>query len=321
MKLKKMVNVIFASMLVAVMLAAAVSARVVIDFSKNDYVLGDIGGQGDMEVINDGDRRVVFVECTDGYDPADDPDGTNTKGDLYASVTDFEDYGLDADVYKWMKIRVKNESAAPFFEFHFSSPSKGFNVETSVNLDITPNSDYTEYVFNVPEQSEKYYPKRPADVTDPNNWPDHWQGMINAFRLDFMYYDESGGHARTGDKMYVEYIAFFETKEAAESFVFTPARTTAQIAQEQAEKDAARAEALAAAEAAANADNPAEAADNNNNNSGGEDAAANEAAITTTTASSSSGEDSNNMIMWIVIGAAGVAVVIIIIVVMTGKKK
>jgi len=325
MKLKKICSVIFASAFVSIMLTTAVSARVIIDFSKNDYVMDSIGGQGEMEVISDGDKRVVFAECTDGYDPDVDPDSTN--GDLYASITDFEDYGLDADALKWMKISVKNESNAPYFEFHFASPTSGYHVATSVNLEIEPNNGgYKEYVYNVPEQSKKYYPKRPENM--PAEWEDHWQGIISGFRVDFMYYDESGGHARTGDKIYIEYIGFFETEEAANSFVFTPVRTTAQIAQEQAEKDAAHAEALAVAEAALaadNADDSNEAANANDNaaNDGeavNADAADTNEDITTSSSVNRDEETGGNMIMWIAIGA-GVIVLIIIIAVVATKKK
>ena len=287
---KSGISSILSFIIIAIMLSSLLSFSVsaanpiVFDFSKynnvEDILSGSTGGNGEFAILKDGDKWVLFAECVDGYAAEDDPDGKNTKGDLYATILDFGSYEVDADVYQWMKIGVKNQSAAPCFEFHFDAPSKGYNVETSVNLDINPNSDYTAYVYNVTEQCKKYYPKRAADVGDPNVYPDHWHGVLNGFRLDFMYYEESGGHAKTGDKIYVEYIAFFDSEQAANDYVFTPARTAVQAeeaiqaaAAEQAEKaaaskaaaEAAAAERAAAAEAAAAEKAAAEAAEDEKN--------------------------------------------------------
>ena len=309
--------------IIAVMLCGALSFGVsaanpiIIDFSKYDYVediLGSAtGGQGEFEIKADGARIILFAECIDGYDPADDPDGTGTKGDLYATINDFEDLQVDASVYQWLKMSVKNESAAPHFEFHFSAPSRGYHVETSVTLDINPNSDYTSYIFNVPEMSKKYYPKRAADVDDPDNWPDHWQGVLNGFRLDFMYYEESGGRAKTDDKIYIEYIGFFDSEQAAKDFVFAPAKTAVPAAEE-APPPAAETPAAGADDNAGDNDNPdapdaaneepGDANNNNNNNNTQDDS------------------DGANTTMIIIIAVAAVAVIaIVVIVIMKGKGK
>ena len=318
------ISKIMAFMLVAAVLCGifsfSVSAAnpIVIDFSKyndvEDVLDSSSGGQGDFSIVADGDHWVLFAECTDGYDPADDPEGTGTKGDLYTSVSNFDALGVDGDTYQWIALGIKNPSNAPGFEIHFSSPTKGYNVETSVTFDINPNSDYTKYVYNVTEQCKKYYPKRAADVEDPNVYPDHWHGAINQLRLDFMYYDESGGHARTGDKIYVEYIAFFDSEKAANDFAYTPARTAAAV---KAEKDAAAAAKEAEKKTEAPTAAPATAAPAEPDTTAAADG------DTTTTAASSSSEDSssNNMMIIIIIAAAAVVVIIIIIVVVAGKGK
>ena len=321
---------IISFLMIAVMLCGiftfSVSAAnpVVIDFSKYDFeddILTSMGGQGDFSMKADGDRWVLLVECNDGYDPDGDPDGTGAKGDIYATIIGFKDLDVDADTYQWMKLGVRNESNAPHFEFHFESPTKGFHVESSVTLDIDPNSDYKSYVYNVTDMCKKYYPKRPADVENPDVYPDHWHGHITSFRLDFMYYEESGGHARTGDKIYVEYVAFFDSKQAANDFVFTPARTVTKINEEKAEK-AAAAEAAKAEETPATED-PAikiaaviAAAENKDANK--TPAEEND----TTTASSSTSNDSDNMLLMIVIAAIAVVVIVVIVIFVTkGKKK
>jgi len=320
-KISKIISfaVIAAMLCGALSFGAAAAGPIVIDFSKYDYaddILGSsTGGQGEFEIKHDGDRVVLFAICVDGYDPDDDPDGTGTQGDLYATINDFGDLQVDASAYKWMKMSVKNESAAPHFEFHFDSPSRGYHVETSVTLDINPNSDYTAYVFNIPEMSKKYYPKRPADVDDPDNWPDHWQGVLNGFRLDFMYYEESGGHAKTDDKIYIEYIAFFDSEQAANDFAFTPARTAASI---NAAKEAAAAAAEPEAEAPPAETNAAETPPDAGDNV---DDAAESAPDPTTAASSSSSEGGNTAMIIIIIVAAVAVVAIIVIVVLKGKGK
>jgi len=206
---------------------SAAASPIVVDFSKYENI-DDIATakapDGDYKLVQDGPRYVIMAECIAGYVAAEDTDGKSTKGDPNIQLLNFKDLGLNADTYKWMRMSVKNESAAPGFEVHFSSPTKGLSVATSITFDIKPNSDYTTYIYNVSEWCEKYYPKRAADVDDPNVYTDHWNGLIDVFRLDFMYYEESGGHAKTGDKLYIEYIAFFDSEQAAKDFVFVPAR-------------------------------------------------------------------------------------------------
>ncbi|MCL2814079.1 MAG: hypothetical protein FWD23_05715 [Oscillospiraceae bacterium] len=290
---------------------------VVIDFSKYDWA-DDVfdsasGGDGEFEAKADGDKWVIFAECVSGYEPDDDPEGTGTKGDLYTSITGFGDLGVDADVYQWIALGIKNPSDAPGFEIHFSSPTKGYHVESSITFDINPKSDYTKYVYNMTDQCKKYYPKRPADVGDPDVYPDHWHGAIDQFRLDFMYYEESGGHAKTGDTIYLEYIAFFDSEQAANDFVFAPARTAASI---QAAKDEA-----AAAKAAETTEAPAPPPETKAPEAETEAPAPAEGE-TTAAASSSDGEDSNNMMLIIIIAAAAaVVVIIIVVVIVSGKGK
>ncbi|MCL2159344.1 MAG: hypothetical protein FWH48_08055 [Oscillospiraceae bacterium] len=201
------------------------TTAIVIDFSSYediDEIAMAMAADGEYSLVADGTRFVLLAECIAGYDPADDPDGKSTAGDPNIQLVGFADLGVDATTYKWMKMSLKNESEAPGFEVHYASPTKGLSVETSITFDIDPESGYKNYVYNVPEAGEKYYPKRPENVEDPDVYPDHWNGLISTFRLDFMYYEESGGHARTGDKLYIEYIAFFESEQEALNFVFVP---------------------------------------------------------------------------------------------------
>ena len=301
--MSKKASKILSFAVIAVMLCGALSVGaaaanpIVIDFSEYDQVTDILssakGGDGEFDVVKDGGKFVLFAECVDGYDPGDDPDGAGTKGDLYSEVVGFADLNVDADSYQWMKISLKNESAAPGFEIHFSSPTKDYNVETSVTFDITPNSGYTSYVYNVTDACKKYYPKRPADVGDPNVYPDHWRGHINKLRLDFMYYEESGGRAKTGDKIYIEYIAFFDSEQAAKDFTFAPARSE--------EPPPAPAE----------AEPPPAAAEEND-----------AGAAAPTDAPSSESESGGSTVAIIIIAVAAVAVIaVVVIIVMKGKGK
>ncbi|MCL2772612.1 MAG: hypothetical protein FWD71_04600 [Oscillospiraceae bacterium] len=325
--MKKMSKV-FTIAIIAIMLCPmlnfgvfAAADPIVIDFSKYDYVEdvldSSTGGDGEFDIVNDGDKRVLYAECTDGYDPADDPDGTSTKGDLYSPITNFADLNVNADTYQWIKFGLKNESAAPGFEVHFSAPDMGigFSVSTSITFDINPNSGYTDYVFNVTDQCKKYYPKRAADVDDPNVYPDYWHGLIDQLRLDFMYYEESGGHAKTGDKMEIEYIAFFDSEAAANAWTYTPARTAAQY---DAEKAAAAAATTLATTLAPTTQQITDAQTNAGDISGA--ASADTSGAPDTTAASSSGS-SGNAVLWIIIAVAAVIVIVIIVVLVTRKKK
>ncbi|MCL2099904.1 MAG: hypothetical protein FWH24_05675 [Oscillospiraceae bacterium] len=254
---KKISFVICAAVICAMMFTiTAAASTVVVDFSKNDFVMGGISN-AESDYINDDGKRVLFVHVTDGFDPDEDDPGS-IKGDPNGGIEDFESYGVDGDVHKYMAASIKNESGAPFFEIHFASPSSRYAVATSVNFGIEPNSGYTKYVWNIEEWYERYYPKRDADhpqggTSDP--FFNHWSGIIDQLRLDFMYYTEPGGQARTDDKIYLEYIAFFETEAAANDFPFTPARPPDSIEADRIAREEA------AAEAAANAPEPEAAVD------------------------------------------------------------
>ena len=326
MRFKKITaGIICAAMLFSLLAVSAAAAPIIVDFSANDFVMGGIGN-AEHDYINDGDRRVLFVEVTDGFDPEVDDEGS-TKGDPNGSIDDFAAYDLDGDRYKYMVASIKNESGAPFFEIHFSSPSSGYAVATSVNFGIEPNSDYTKYIWSVEEWYERYYPKRSADhpqggTDDP--FFNHWSGHINQLRLDFMYYTEPGGQARTGDKIYVEYIAFVETLEEAEAFTFRPARTPASIEEA---REAAQAERDAAAEAAQQEEQEEAAAQEPEADGASDDEAApapeaadDNPAANNNNDSASSDESGGNTVIIIVIVAV-VIVAVVIIAVITSKKK
>jgi len=249
-KTKKSVMAVgFTLIIIAVLTFTVIAAErpVVIDFSRDDWVMNDINADAIMDIVNIDGRRVIRVEVINGAD-LDDP--TDNSGDPNATVRYFaDDYQLDGDTHQWIRISYMNRSDAPYFEFHFASPTQGMHVSTSFNVDIQPQSAWSYTVAHVPTELERFFPKRPEDVTDPDNFVNHWGGLISGLRLDFMYYEEPGGRAREGDVIYVEYIAFFDTEEAARAFEFTPIRTVEAIEQEAAEREAAREEARLAAEA------------------------------------------------------------------------
>lgn len=325
MNMKKIGSwVICAVLLISLLVPATVgtvsaNARpIVIDFSRNDFVMNNISADATMDVVNADGRRVIRVEIVNGADPDDPDDGA---GDPHATVADFEDYELDGDVYQWVRISYRNVSNAPWFEFHFASPTRGFHISTSFNVAIEPNSGWTYSVANVLTNLEHDFPKRPADA-DTDEWVNHWAGHINNLRLDFMYYEEPGGRARTGDVIYVEYIAFFDSEEAARAFQFTPTRTVEQIEQDAAEREAAREAALQEAEAAAAEDTAQDAAagddgDDDDTADSGETGAE----TPTTTAAGNDDSDGVNPIIFIIIAVVAVAIIIIIVVTASKNKK
>ena len=318
-----MLSAMFAAM-GAGMTVGAAARPIVIDFSRDDWVMNDPNADAIIDIVNIDGRRVIRVEIVQGAD-LDDPE--NSGGDGNATVADFADYELDADVYQWIRVSYRNLSDAPYFEFHFASPTSGFAVATSFNIDIQPQSAWSYTVAHVPTELERFFPKRPEDVPDPYNFVNHWAGMISNLRLDFMYYEEPGGRARLGDVMYVEYIAFFDSEEAARAFEFTPARTVEAIEQAEAEREAEREAARQAAEEErlAREQAAAEAAAQQQEAEGGDDddtAATDDDVAPTTTAPPAANDDDGGLPVGAIIGIiAGVVVVVCIIIVVATKKK
>jgi hypothetical protein len=161
-------------------------------------------------------KWVFFEECDNGT-----VDASDSLGDTYVSI-DVSENPIDAATYQWLRISIRNLSDLPKFEFHYGGDFEGIVAKACTHINIsTKDTEYKSYIINIPETNKATFPVHPAiDLAEDSNW----QGNISTFRLDFGYLEESGGHAKNGDKMYLEYVAFFDSQAAAEGFVFTPER-------------------------------------------------------------------------------------------------
>lgn len=141
----------------------------------------------------------------------------NAKGDVYAHVS--LDTPFDGDKYQWIKIRIRNRSDAEVFEFHFASTATDDSVTaaTCTHFPISAkDSEYKEYIFNIQE-----YNMASQNVNeDVKLEKSVWSGDISIVRFDFMWVAEPSGQVPTGSEMDVQYIGFFDSKEAAEAHEF-----------------------------------------------------------------------------------------------------
>lgn len=277
----------------------AAADPIVMDFSTDPDAFQGISADGNWSYVNDGDKRVLFEECINGADPND---ATSATGDVYGSV--LFDPTIDAATYKWLKIGLKNESPYTTFEFHYGGDMHGIAAEACTHFPISANdTDYKTYVINIPESTIATYPVHPA--IDFTNVSVFWEGKINEFRMDFAYDVEPGGRVAEGTKMYVEYIAFFDSKEAADAWTYTPAGGPV-------EETTAAATTEAPAATAAVTETPAATNDGS--------AAATDGSAAATTAAAEDGSSSST---GIIIGGVAAAVVVIIIIaaVVSSKKK
>ncbi|MBE6689343.1 MAG: S-layer homology domain-containing protein [Ruminococcaceae bacterium] len=120
--------------------------------------------------------------------------------------------------YEWIKLRIKNLSDAPVFEFHFASTATGDKVTASscTHFPIsTKDSSYKEYIFNIKEHNLASQNIN-NDVKLENST---WDGTVSQVRFDCMWIAEPSGQVPKGSVMEIDYIGFFETKEDAEGFV------------------------------------------------------------------------------------------------------
>lgn len=311
--MKKISIFIISAMLLSMLAAFSVSAAgdpgMIIDFSDNP-ILESVSGDMDYNFINDGDARVMEV-ISMNYDDAENKGGDPNN---QFKTEDFIGDGatLDADKYQWMKIELKNFTEATKFEMHFGGDKIGIAAECCTHFDISANdTEYKTYIINIKDQNKLTFPVHQGTkydgtqyTNDFTKWEDTscWTGNINIVRFDYAYVREPGGMIPNGTIMNVKYAAFFETKEDAEAWTYTPVKTAADY---QPKETVAPTTTEAPATTVA-ADTTVDETTQNNE---------------TTTGSNDSADGGNNMIIWIIIAAAAIIVIVVIIVVVSSKGK
>ncbi|NLK38703.1 MAG: hypothetical protein GX303_00440, partial [Clostridiales bacterium] len=112
-------------------------------------------------------------------------------------------YGLNADVHialaQYVKFRIKNETASEEFEMWYHPEINNTSMPGSFRMPIsTKDTEYKEYIFKM------------TDCVASGMYVRN----LGTLRIDFA----EAPRPATGEKFYIDYIAFFATQEEAEHF-------------------------------------------------------------------------------------------------------
>ncbi len=154
---------------------------------------------GKQNAVFGADAKNLVFTYEDDYAIATVKKGVSDGGsaDNYVTLKT----SLSAASYPWVKLRIRNLSTAQKFEMYFSNNGSTSGM-TRALFDITSSdSEFKEYIFNI------------------NNASASWTGTISHLRFDFMYKDGTYGNMPTGSQMYIDYIGFFPSEEAARNHV------------------------------------------------------------------------------------------------------
>ena len=122
----------------------------------------------------------------------------------------------DVSAIQWAKVRVKNTSPATAIELFAKTDGDGHGLSgpECTHIYMVPNTEeWMTYIVYLPNAN--IYTSTNIKGTALDAW--NWQGMCDGIRLDPMWQGADGDMA-DGDTIQIDYIAFFETKEAAENF-------------------------------------------------------------------------------------------------------
>ncbi|NLK38855.1 MAG: hypothetical protein GX303_01220 [Clostridiales bacterium] len=185
--------------------AAAPTADHVIDFSKESVVnsLTNITRAAflhDTDELSTGSLNIMAT----GNDPYAI---LNTKT-MFSSTG-----GIDGNQYQWIVVNIKNLSNADYFELHYAIDDGSFTKATTTQFPIDKNSDtWKTYIAHLPTANlEGAARANMFTKARPSTWK---TGKITSLRLDAMYSPSGIG---LGDEMFIEYIAFYPTKAAAQA--------------------------------------------------------------------------------------------------------
>ena len=165
------------------------------DFGKEGFNCRD-----DADVVYEiGDDSAVF---------------TAKGGDPYTYIDTEID---DVETIKWVKIRIKNPSPSIAVELFAATEGDNFGLSgpECTHIDILPNVDeYISYIAYLPNANIYTVREHKGDegVAEITEW--NWKGECRFIRLDPMW-KATSGEMSDGDSVEIDYIAFFDSKEAA----------------------------------------------------------------------------------------------------------
>lgn len=180
----------------------------IIDFTDSDILDPEYGVFNSASSVEyDADLGYLHIVSQNGPDA-----GGNGDPNMLFNLD-----RLDADRYCWMKIKLRNYSEVTRFQLHFGDTSVTAASNTLFEIS-TQDAEFKTYVINLKQANEATFPISSAysNIGDPE--ASLWTGEISYFRLDFLFIDFPGGQVPTGSEMDVEYVAFFDSEEAANAF-------------------------------------------------------------------------------------------------------
>ena len=175
-------------------------------------------------------------------------DGSSSIGDMFFYVNEIAEADMEASDYPYIAVNLMNPSDASEFEAHFSTSLHSISGSTVFHFDIdTEMTEYKTFICNIPEQNVINVNRINGPdgicaelgstaniVPEMEEGGSFWEGSVTQFRIDGTYRGGASGESIEGDTLYIGWIAFFETKEAAENYagpdhsvVKTPAPTEA----------------------------------------------------------------------------------------------
>ncbi|MGN1346852.1 MAG: hypothetical protein ACI4V1_08695 [Eubacteriales bacterium] len=208
--MKKALTMLLAALMTASTMAIAASAAdptILWDFNSDEEIASIMSGANSVSYFGD---TIDDVECFEFIASGNDPYVTvNTPADSVDDVL-------------WAKARVKNPSYATAIELFGATNGRGLTGSECTHIDIVPESDqwYT-YLIYIPDENVRTvnaYKDPQYAITEP-----YWEGTVESIRLDPMWREgddgsDAGGNMAGGENIYIDYIAFFPTKEDALAF-------------------------------------------------------------------------------------------------------
>ncbi len=185
--------------------AAEVEPTLLWDFNSDEAMNDVLGGANAMSFFGD---TIDGVECYEFLASGNDP---------YVPVNMSVD---SVDDIVWAKARVKNPSYATAIELFGATNGRALSGPECTHIDVKSEDEgwYT-YLIYIPEENVKTANAfKGASLTET-----YWEGSVEYIRLDAMWREgddgsDSGGNMAGGESIYIDYIAFFPTKEAALAF-------------------------------------------------------------------------------------------------------
>ncbi|MBR5313695.1 MAG: hypothetical protein IKU40_12540, partial [Clostridia bacterium] len=177
------------------------------DFNSDEAMNDVLGGANALSFFGD---TIDGVECYEFLASGNDP---------YVPVNMTAD---NVEDIFWAKARVKNPSYATAIELFGATNGRSLSGPECTHIDVKSEDEgwYT-YLIYIPEENVRTanaYKNLTAPLEET-----YWAGTVEYIRLDAMWREgddgsDSGGNMEGGESIFIDYIAFFPTKEDALAF-------------------------------------------------------------------------------------------------------